>query len=194
MYSLVKTFQRTHNSISTMHTRKQPTLPFFWLKSCAFFCCFICHLYCFLHVLLDDLIFHLCVPSSHIVPSLPLFPKTIKLRKKLAFEIHTSHCHFTAFFSLCHKIHWTFSCYPSLQSSFPASACISSKLLFIFPSLHKLLSKFLALSWLYFRAWAVPWTFCCSFTYGFSILCCLPLPVPAAVFCGVSLSHCCPFS
>lgn len=98
MYSLVKTFQRTHNSISTMHTRKQPTLPFFWLKLCAFFCCFICHLYCFLHVLLDDLIFHLCVSSSYIVPSLPLFPKTIKLRKKLTFEIHTSHCHFTAFF------------------------------------------------------------------------------------------------
>lgn len=135
----------------------------------------------------------LCPILSHSSVSASL-PKDNQTQKKTRFWDPYFPLSFYCIFSLCHKIHWTFSCYPSLQSSFPASAWISSKLLFIFPGLHKLLSKFLALSWLYFKVWAVPWTFCCSFTYGFSILCCLPLPVLAAVFCGVSLSHCCPFS
>lgn len=79
-----------------MHMCKQPTLPFSLLKSHAFFF-FIWPLYCFLHILPDNLVFHLCVLSSHVIWVLPLFSKKTKLRKKHALEIHVSHCHFIAF-------------------------------------------------------------------------------------------------
>lgn len=85
--------------------------------------------------------------------------------------------------SLDHAIHWTLSCYPSLQL-FPALAWISSKLLFIFTNLHNHL-EFPASSWLCSRSWAASRPFCCSCmaTYGSS------LAAHDAVFHGVILSH-----
>ena len=136
MYSFVKNVQRTHNGIFTMHICKQPTLPFSLLKPHAFFF-FIWPLYFSLHILPDDLTFDLCVLSSHTVWVLTLFSNKIKLGR----ETRSWNSYFPLLFycisSLDHEIHWSLSCYPSLQLSFQASTWISSKLLFIFTSFHE---------------------------------------------------------
>lgn len=134
MYSFVKTFQRGHNSVFTTNTCKQPTLPFPWLKSRALLFFFVWLLYCFFYILPDDLIFPPWVLFSHTLGSASL-PKEKDAREKT--------CSWNPYFifycisSLGHEIHSTLSCYPSLQLLFPALAWISSKLLFIFTSLHK---------------------------------------------------------
>lgn len=134
MHSFVKTFQRTHNSIFTTNTCKQPTLPFSLLKSHALFLSYISPLYCFLYVLPDDLIFLLWVLFPHSLGSASLPKEKDTCEKTCSWNPYFT---FYCISSLDHENHRTLSCYPSLQLLFPALAWISSKLLFIFTSLHK---------------------------------------------------------
>lgn len=174
MHSLVKTFQRTHNGIFTTNTCKHPTLPLSLLKSH-----FTLHL--------TSLLFPLYPPWWFSVDS------ASPPKEKGSWERTWSWNPYFIFYcisSLDHEIHWTFSCYPSLQLLFPALAWISSKMLFIFASLHKPLgvsSLILAL----FQALSSLLIFL-LFLHSHIWLLHLVLPLPAAhhtVLHGVILSH-----
>lgn len=185
MHSFVKTFQRPHNYIFTTNTFKYPTLPFSLLKSR-----FILHLTSLLFPLYPPwwLNFFLGVLFSQFGFCLS-FQRRGFLGKNMILEPYFT---FYCISSLDHEIHWTLSYYSSLQLLFPALAWISSKLLFIFTSLHNPLgvsSLILAL----FQALSSLLIFLLFLhSHIWLLYLALPPPNPAAhhtVFHAVILSH-----